>query len=62
MASDELNKSQGNSKIVVMTNWQHTEAMPPAFKKLMDLLLKESTKHGEKCIKREYARRDNKVL
>jgi len=62
MASNELNKNQGNGKIVVMTKWQHTKEMPPVFQRLMALLLKESTGHGEKCIKRESARRDHKVL
>jgi hypothetical protein len=42
MASNELNKSQGNSRIVVMTNWQYTEEMSLAFTRLMTLLLQEN--------------------
>ena len=32
-------KSQRNSQIKVVTSWQHTEEVPPAFKRLMALLL-----------------------
>ena len=41
MASNELNKSQGDSKIVVITNWQHAREMSPTFKRLMALLLQD---------------------
>ena len=41
MANSKLNKSQRNSRIVVITNWQHAQEVPPAFKRLMVLLLED---------------------
>jgi len=35
------NKSQRDSQIKVITNWQHTEQPSPAFKRLMNLLLQK---------------------
>jgi len=47
MASDKPDKCQRNSKIVVTTRWRRTKEMPPAFGRLMALLLEEGTGHVE---------------
>ena len=40
LRKDKLgSKSRKDSKIKVITNWQHTEEVPLAFKRLMALLL-----------------------
>jgi len=44
MASSKRNKSQGNSKITVITNWQHAQEVTSAFKRLMALLLEDKEK------------------
>lgn len=36
-------KSQRDSKIKLITSWQHVEEVPPAFKRLMELLLTETS-------------------
>ena len=41
MASSKLNESRRNSKIAVITNWQHAQEVSPAFKRLMALLLED---------------------
>jgi hypothetical protein len=46
-------KSQRDSQIEVVTSWQHTEEVPPAFKRLMMLLLRERIGNGEKATERE---------
>ena len=40
-SESKRNKSQRNSKITVITNWQHAQEVPPAFKRLMALLLED---------------------
>jgi len=41
MANGKPNKRQTNSKITVIANWQHAQEVPPAFKRLMALLLED---------------------
>ena len=38
------NKNQRNSQIKVVTRWDYTEEVPPAFKRLMSLLLQKGNK------------------
>jgi len=40
MVSSKWNISQRDSQIKVVTHWDYTEEVPPAFKRLMMLLLK----------------------
>jgi hypothetical protein len=47
------NKSQRDSQIKVVTNWQHTQEANPAFRRLMLLLLQERIENGEKATQRE---------
>jgi len=46
MVSSKRNKSQRNSQVKVTTNWHYTEEMPPAFKWLMSLLLREKSEES----------------
>lgn len=41
---NNTHKSQRDSKIKLITSWQHTEEVPPAFKRLMMLLLEPREK------------------
>jgi len=55
-------KSERDSRITVNANWQRTEKMSPAFKRLMMLLLRERIENGKKTTERESTRRDYQVL
>ena len=50
---NNIPKSQGHSQIIVVTDWQVTQEMSPAFRQLMLSLLKERTENGENTAKRE---------
>jgi len=53
-------KSQKDSQCKVITNWQHTQEVSPAFKRLMMLLLQERNGNGEQR-RREDNRPDNQM-
>ena len=53
-------KSQKDSQIKV--DWQHTEEVSLAFKRLMMLLLRERIGNGEKATGRESNRPNHQVL
>jgi len=47
MLSSKQNKSQKSSQVKLITNWQYTEEVPPAFKLLVSLLLQKGNKTGK---------------
>lgn len=58
MANSKLNKRQRNSRIVVIANWQRAQEVPPAFKRLMALLLEDKGREirDEQRVSRESRR------